>query len=155
MQNAKSLEKTLILGNIESRRIRGQQKMKWLDGIIVSGTWVYANSWRLWRTGKPGTLQYIDLHTDKWLNGNQMWRGDGKLKFCTLKINRMFFRVVLGLPKKIRENIENSHTHTHTHTHTRTHIYMCMCICVCVYTHIYSIYIYIYTVSLPHTQFLS
>ena len=38
MLRAKSLEKTLILGNVESRRIRGQQKMKWLDGIIVSGT---------------------------------------------------------------------------------------------------------------------
>ena len=30
---ADSLEKTLILGNIEGRRRRGQQKMKWLDGI--------------------------------------------------------------------------------------------------------------------------
>ena len=28
-----SLEKTLILGNIEGRRRRGQQRMKWLDGI--------------------------------------------------------------------------------------------------------------------------
>ena len=28
-----SLEKTLILGNIEGRRRRGQQKLRWLDGI--------------------------------------------------------------------------------------------------------------------------
>ena len=33
MWRADSLEKTLILGNIEGRRRRGQQKMKWLDGI--------------------------------------------------------------------------------------------------------------------------
>ena len=36
MQTASSLEKTLILGNIESRRRRGRQKMKWLDGITDS-----------------------------------------------------------------------------------------------------------------------
>ena len=31
-----SLEKTLILGNIEGRRRRGQQRMRWLDGITGS-----------------------------------------------------------------------------------------------------------------------
>ena len=31
---AGSFEKTLILGKIESRRRRGQQRMRWLDGII-------------------------------------------------------------------------------------------------------------------------
>ena len=33
MQRGNSLEKTLILGTIEGRRKRGQQRMKWLDGI--------------------------------------------------------------------------------------------------------------------------
>jgi len=33
MQSADSLEKTLILGKIEGRRRRGQQRMRWLDGI--------------------------------------------------------------------------------------------------------------------------
>ena len=36
MQRANSLEKTLMLGKIEGRRIRGQQRMKWLDGITNS-----------------------------------------------------------------------------------------------------------------------
>ena len=31
-----SLEKTLLLGKIEGRRIRGRQKMRWLDGITDS-----------------------------------------------------------------------------------------------------------------------
>ena len=35
MQRADSLEKTLMLGNIEGRR-RGQQRMRWLDGITDS-----------------------------------------------------------------------------------------------------------------------
>ena len=33
---ADSLEKTLMMGNIEGRRRRGQQRMRWLDGIIYS-----------------------------------------------------------------------------------------------------------------------
>ena len=36
MQRADSLEKTLLLGKIEGRRRRGQQKMRWLDGITDS-----------------------------------------------------------------------------------------------------------------------
>ena len=36
MQRADSLEKTLMLGKIEGRRRRGQQRMTWLDGITES-----------------------------------------------------------------------------------------------------------------------
>ena len=36
MQRADSFEKTLMLGEIESRRRRGQQRMRWLDGITNS-----------------------------------------------------------------------------------------------------------------------
>ena len=36
IQRANSLEKTLILGNIEDRRRSGQQRMRWLDGIADS-----------------------------------------------------------------------------------------------------------------------
>ena len=36
MQRTNSLEKTLLLGKIESRRRRGQQRMRWLDGITDS-----------------------------------------------------------------------------------------------------------------------
>ena len=36
MRRANSLEKTLMLGNIEGKRRRGLQRMKWLDGITVS-----------------------------------------------------------------------------------------------------------------------
>ena len=33
MRRASSLEKTLMLGKIEGRRRRGQQRMRWLDGV--------------------------------------------------------------------------------------------------------------------------
>ena len=36
MQRTDSLEKTLMLGKIEGRRRRGQQRMRWLDGISNS-----------------------------------------------------------------------------------------------------------------------
>ena len=36
MRRADSLEKTLMLGKIEGRRRRGQQRMRWLDGITDS-----------------------------------------------------------------------------------------------------------------------
>ena len=36
MQRAYSLEKTLMIGKIEGKRRRGQQKMRWLDGITDS-----------------------------------------------------------------------------------------------------------------------
>ena len=36
MQRANSLEKTLMLGKIEGRRRRGQQRLRWVDGITDS-----------------------------------------------------------------------------------------------------------------------
>ena len=36
MRRADSLEKTLMLGKIEGQKIKGQQRIRWLDGIIDS-----------------------------------------------------------------------------------------------------------------------
>ena len=36
MRRADSLEKTLMLGKIEGKKIKGQQRIRWLDGIIDS-----------------------------------------------------------------------------------------------------------------------
>ena len=38
MQRADSFEKTLMLGKTEGRRSRGQQRMRWLDGIMTQRT---------------------------------------------------------------------------------------------------------------------
>ena len=47
-----SLEKTLMLGKIEGKRRRGQQRMRWLDGITDSWTWVWASSESWWWTDR-------------------------------------------------------------------------------------------------------
>ena len=48
MGRTDSLEKTLMLGKIEGRRRRGQQRMRWLDGITDSWTWVWVDSGSWW-----------------------------------------------------------------------------------------------------------
>ena len=67
---------SLILGKIEGRRRRGWQRMRWLDRITNLWTWVWANSRREGRTGKPGVLlstgsQRVghDLVTEQQLGG--------------------------------------------------------------------------------------
>ena len=60
-QRADSLEKTLILGKIECKRRRGQQRMKWLDSITYSMDMNFANSRRQWWTVKSGVLQSMGL----------------------------------------------------------------------------------------------
>ena len=46
MQRANSMEKTLMLGKIEGKRRRGQQRMRWLDNITNSMDMNGANSRR-------------------------------------------------------------------------------------------------------------
>ena len=59
MRRVDSLEKTLMLGGIGGRRRRGQQRMRWLDGITDSMTWVWVNSGSWWWAGRPGVLRFM------------------------------------------------------------------------------------------------
>ena len=88
MGRVDSLEKTLKLGKTESRRKKGLQRMTWLDSITTHWTWVWANSRRQWRTGKPDVMQSMGVQSQTQLsNWTTIYRNHLKKWTCLANLH--------------------------------------------------------------------
>ena len=117
MWGANSLEKTLMLGKIENKRRRGQQRMRWSYSITDSVD-MNLSKLRWWRTRKPGMLQFIGSQRagHDWATEQQQqqgttvfhfWHSEGGYAHSRKKPSRgsqTVFSELLGVPRECFRN---------------------------------------------------
>ena len=117
LQGTDSLEKTLMLGKNEGRRRRGQQRMRWLDGItdaMDSGVWASSGNW--WWTGKPNVISGWGISTNcivaKSNNNNNKscegWKGESVSSLSPWLVDGHLFPVSVHFVFPLRLSISPS-----------------------------------------------
>ena len=96
VRRANSLEKTLMLGKIEGGRRKGQQRMRWLDGITDSMDMSWSNSGSWWCTGRPGVLQSM---------GSQKVGHDWAIEMNWTELRKMSCFVVQSSSPDLKKNV--------------------------------------------------
>ena len=85
------IEKTLMLGNIEGRRRRGQQKIRWLNGITG---WMDMNLSKLWELVMDSEAWYAVVH---WVTKTEWLFWTGTFLLCVLSVSSWSLHQLLGL----------------------------------------------------------
>ena len=107
MRRTDSVETTLMLGKIEGRRRRGQQRMRCRMTSLTQWTWIWANSRSWWCTGKPGMLQCWTWLSD-WTIATMFVIGFFPRNNCLLISWLQSPSTVILEPKKIKSVLLNS-----------------------------------------------
>ena len=117
MRRVDSLEKTLMLGGIGSRRRRGRQRMRWPDGITDSMDVSRVNSGSWWWTGRPGVLRFMGSQRvgHEWAT-DLKWTDSCFIILCLFllhsKVNQLYIYIHplfwISLPSRSSQSIEES-----------------------------------------------
>ena len=136
MWRANSLEKTLMLGKIESNRRRGWQRMRWLDSISDPMHMNLNNIWEIMKEEETGAvLQYMRSESQTWqqLNNNKCARTH---RYLHIHKHTHIYTQIYIPPYACTHGYP--HIHLCIHTYTNIHTTICTYTQILVHTHTYT-----------------